>query len=112
MSGLCAPSPVADGTPAGVEPAAASEALARLLADPAFRASDRRRRLLEHLVRETLAGRSDRLKGFAIAVAVFGRDETFDPQTDPAYATSIASFGQTCLHMSHRVQVSRSIRCL
>ena len=27
--------------------------------------------------------RPERLKGFAIAVAVFGRDETFDAQADP-----------------------------
>ena len=32
----------------------------------------------------TLAGRANRIKGFSIGVAVFGRDaETFDPQTDP-----------------------------
>jgi hypothetical protein len=35
------------------------------------------------LVGEALAGRGDRLKGYAIAVAVFGRDDSFDPQTDP-----------------------------
>lgn len=39
--------------------------------------------LLRYLIEEALAGRADRLKGFSIAVAVFGRDETFDSQNDP-----------------------------
>ena len=57
--------------------------LTRILASPAFNASPRRRELLQFLVDETLAGRADRLKGFTLASAVFGRDETFDPQADP-----------------------------
>ena len=35
------------------------------------------------MVEELLAGRADRLKGYTIATDVFGRDESFDPQTDP-----------------------------
>jgi len=38
---------------------------------------------LRYIVEETLAGRADRIKGYTIAVAVFGRDETFDAQADP-----------------------------
>lgn len=57
--------------------------LARILASPHFQASERRRAFLEFIVDETLAGRSDRLKGYTIAVTIFGRDETFDPQADP-----------------------------
>lgn len=49
----------------------------------AFQASERRRAFLRYVVEETLAGHAHRLKGYAIAVAVLGRDETFDPQTDP-----------------------------
>jgi adenylate cyclase len=60
-----------------------SEALARVLASGAFRASARRRRLLGFLVEETTAGRADRLKPYAIAVDALGCDETFDPQADP-----------------------------
>jgi TolB-like protein len=56
--------------------------LERIVTSPTFQASARRKALLRYLVEEALAGRADRLKGFAIAVAVFGRDETFDPQTD------------------------------
>ena len=50
---------------------------------PVVRFSARRRALLRYLVEETLAGRADRLKGFSVALAVFGRDESFDPQADP-----------------------------
>ena len=57
--------------------------LDRLLSSGRFQASERRRAFLRYIVEETLAGRADRLKGYAIAVTIFGRDETFDPQTDP-----------------------------
>ena len=57
--------------------------LARLLASGAFPASARRRRLLEYVVEETLAGRSDRLKAYALAVFGLGREAGFDPQGDP-----------------------------
>ncbi|WP_436636862.1 tetratricopeptide repeat protein [Microbaculum sp. FT89] len=55
----------------------------RILSSPDLQASDRRRAFLRYVVEETLAGRADRLKGFTVALAVFGRDETFDSQTDP-----------------------------
>jgi TolB-like protein/Tfp pilus assembly protein PilF len=57
--------------------------LERILASPDLQASARRRDFLRYVVEETLSGRADRLKGFSIAVSVFGRDETFDAQTDP-----------------------------
>ena len=60
----------------------AENELQRLLS-PDFRASARRKALLAYLVKETLQGRGDRLKEYSIAVGVFGRDETFDPRTDP-----------------------------
>jgi hypothetical protein len=62
---------------------AVSEQLGRILSSPSFQASERRKRFLAFLVGEALAGRGDRLKGYGIAVAVFGRDDSFDPQTDP-----------------------------
>ena len=55
----------------------------RILADPDLQASSARRKLLQFIVEESLAGRAERLKGFTIAVAVFGRNDDFDPQTDP-----------------------------
>jgi adenylate cyclase len=55
----------------------------RILADPALQASPTRRELLRFVVEETLAGRADRLKGFNLALTVFGRKDDFDPQSDP-----------------------------
>lgn len=57
--------------------------LARLLADKNFPATAKRRAMLRFVVEETLAGRARELKGFTIATAVYGRDDSFDPKTDP-----------------------------
>ncbi|MGQ0457401.1 MAG: tetratricopeptide repeat protein [Hyphomicrobium sp.] len=57
--------------------------LERILKSGAFSQSQRRQRFLEYIVAETLAGRGDRLKGYAIAVEVFERAEDFDPNIDP-----------------------------
>jgi hypothetical protein len=57
--------------------------LAWLLGAAAFPASDRRRKLLAYVVDQTLAGRARRLHEFDLALSVLGRDERFDPQSDP-----------------------------
>jgi adenylate cyclase len=57
--------------------------LERILDSAEFRASDKQRKFLSFVVDETLAGRASQLKGYTIAVAVYGRSETFDPQVDP-----------------------------
>ena len=54
----------------------------RILASPAFGASERNRNFLAYVVEEALAGRTERIKAYTIATAVFGRDEGFDPQLD------------------------------
>jgi TolB-like protein len=59
------------------------EQLVRILNSSPFQQSQRRQRFLEYLVNETLAGRSDRLKGYNIALEVFDRPETFDPILNP-----------------------------
>lgn len=59
------------------------EALERILDSPEFRGSARRKAFLGYLVDAGLAGHADRLKGYTIGIDVFGRDETFDSQTDP-----------------------------
>ena len=59
------------------------EQLDRILHSGPFLQSRRRQRFLEYLVNETLAGRSERLKGYNIALEVFDRPETFDPTVDP-----------------------------
>lgn len=55
----------------------------RILKSPDFQASARDRKFLTYVVEETLAGRSERIKAYSIAVEVFGRDSSFDPQSDP-----------------------------
>jgi tetratricopeptide (TPR) repeat protein len=57
-------------------------ALDRVVASETFSRSDRARKLLDYLVRTESAGQADRLKGFAIAMDVFGKDADFDPATD------------------------------
>lgn len=67
----------------GVSHQAVREALNRVLRHPEFLASHKRRNLLTYVVEETLAGRVDRIKGYTIAMAVFGRGEDFDSGLDP-----------------------------
>ncbi len=74
FAGVDAVQPSADAVRATVE---------RIVASPDFAASDRARRFLRYVVEETLSGRADRIKAFSVAVEVFGRDESFDPQNDP-----------------------------
>ena len=59
------------------------EALARVLASRGFRASARKRRFLQFVVQQTLAGHADRIKAYTIAMDVFDRDASFDPLLDP-----------------------------
>jgi hypothetical protein len=39
-------------------------------------------RFLRHVVEETLAGRSEGIKQYTVAVQALGRDASFDPQID------------------------------
>ena len=50
---------------------------------PRLRRIQRRRSMLRYLVEETVAGRGERLKGSNLAMVIFGRDQNFDPQSDP-----------------------------
>ncbi|TCM22271.1 TolB-like protein [Novosphingobium sp. PhB165] len=58
------------------------DALSRVVGSATFRSSPRLAELLTHLVTQTVAGHADRLKGYAIALDVFGRDEDFDASSD------------------------------
>src|ERR1700689_4161174 len=66
----------------GAEIAKARTCLDRILASPCFVQSDRQQRFLKFIVTETLAGHTDRLKGYNIAIEVFDRDVSFDPAVD------------------------------
>jgi adenylate cyclase len=57
--------------------------LQRMLASKDFDSSSRNRRFLTFVVEETLAGRSDRIKAYNIALTAFDRGSDFDPLTDP-----------------------------
>jgi len=54
-----------------------------LLASPDLDAPARARRFLRYVVEETLAGRADRIKAYAIGTEVFERSADFDAQSDP-----------------------------
>ncbi|MDX8492091.1 hypothetical protein RFN29_10910 [Mesorhizobium sp. VK22B] len=57
--------------------------LALILGSADFDATGREHRFLSYVVEEALSGRGDRIKAYTIAVEVFGRGQSFDPQTDP-----------------------------
>src|SRR5919112_219522 len=79
-----------DGTvgasPQAQSPPAAEDVRAQLdilLASPDLDAPARARRFLRYVVEETLAGRADRIKAYAIGTEVFERSADFDAQGDP-----------------------------
>ncbi len=57
--------------------------LDRILTSDHFDASDRNRRFLRYVVEECLEGRAQQIKAYCIAVSVFNREPSFDPQSDP-----------------------------
>ncbi|WP_119302022.1 tetratricopeptide repeat protein [Dongia deserti] len=67
----------------GLDTALVLEQLQRIIDSKDFDASERNRRFLRYVVEEMLAGRGERIKAYNIATSVFGRDESFDPQSDP-----------------------------
>lgn len=82
---------IGDQQDVGVEPTISPPSRAEVLAQlerirlsAEFDAPDRDRKFLAYVIGETLAGRGDRIKAYSIATEVFGRDSSFDPQTDPA----------------------------
>jgi TolB-like protein len=62
---------------------ACRDALRRILDSRDFDGSDRERQFLVYVCEEALAGRAERIKAFTVAVEVFGRNASFDPQNDP-----------------------------
>lgn len=57
--------------------------LHRILRSPDFDVTERSRKFLNYVVEEAIAGRADRIKAYAIATDVFGRDASFDAHSDP-----------------------------
>jgi serine/threonine-protein kinase len=56
--------------------------LGRVLNSEAFASAERSRKFLQFVVNETLEGRGGNIKETVVAVAVFGRTPSFDPQSD------------------------------
>jgi adenylate cyclase len=57
--------------------------LERILSSSLFIASPSLSQFLQFVVTETLAGRTDQIKAYTIAVRAWGRERDFDPQADP-----------------------------
>ncbi len=57
--------------------------LERILQSPDFVRSEKNSKFLSYIVEETIANRHSYLKAYTIALEVFGKDQAFDPQTDP-----------------------------
>ena len=73
------------GSPLRHDPPAAPavrDELERILSSETFKRSERARELLSYLVAREQLGEAERLKGYAIAVDVFGKDSEFDSSTD------------------------------
>jgi len=68
---------------AEIPPPVVVQHLERMLHSDAFRTASRSSKLLRFLVEETLKGGADRLKDYTLGTEVFGRDDSFDPRTDP-----------------------------
>jgi TolB-like protein/Tfp pilus assembly protein PilF len=66
----------------GFDAVAIRQALTRVAESPGFAASPRMRDFLGYVVEETLSGRAAEIKGFTIAMEVFGRGDKFDPAND------------------------------
>ena len=64
-------------------PAEVRAQLERVLGSRCFEQAARSSSFLRFVAEQTLAGQGDRLKGYTIAVEVFGRPPDFDAQTDP-----------------------------
>jgi hypothetical protein len=66
----------------------------RILRSDTFRSSDSLRRLLAYLGERALDGSGDGLKEYTIGVAVFGKPESYDPQTDASVRVQVGKLRQ------------------
>ena len=67
--------------PAEPTPDQVNAQIQRIFASREFAQSHRLKKFLDFIVQETIAGRSSALKEYSVALEVFDRDESFDPQT-------------------------------
>ncbi|MFT5730375.1 MAG: hypothetical protein ACI8PB_004555 [Desulforhopalus sp.] len=57
--------------------------VARIIQSSRFNCSEKQKRFLQFIVDETFGGRTTQLKAYTVAIAVYDRPSTFDPQSDP-----------------------------
>jgi tetratricopeptide (TPR) repeat protein len=89
---------------------AVRETLERLLASETFGRSERARKLLRYLVEREQAGEADKLKGFSIAMDVFGKDGDFDPSTDAVVRVQAGRLRELLQHYFANEGVADPIR--
>ena len=69
--------------PGAIPPSEIRAQLEQILTSTDFDVPERAHQFLNYIVTEALSGRADRIKAYTIAVEVFGRGVTFEPQSDP-----------------------------
>ncbi|RWF00489.1 hypothetical protein [Mesorhizobium sp.] len=89
---------------------AVRETLERLLASETFGRSERARKLLRYLVEREQAGEAHKLKGFSIAMDVFGKDGDFDPSTDAVVRVQAGRLRELLQHYFANEGVAEPIR--
>ena len=81
-----------------IDPAEVREVLERILRHSEFASSPRLAAFLRFVVAETLEGRASKVKAYSIATTVFGRGESFDPQTNPVVRVEAMRLRQSLGH--------------
>ena len=71
-----------DSAPQKPTEAQITQTLEVILASRPFARAERTRQLLAYLVEQTVAGKGAQIKGYSIGIAVFDREDDFDPQND------------------------------
>lgn len=89
---------------------AVRETLERLLASETFGRSERSRKLLRYLVEREQAGEADRLKGFSIAMDVFGKDGDFDSSTDAVVRVQAGRLRELLQHYFANEGIAEPVR--
>ena len=69
--------------PPGISAETVRAELEKVLKSPALIHSGRLCRFLTFVVEQTLNGHADQLKEYLVGLAVFDKDESFDPRLDP-----------------------------
>ncbi len=74
------------------------EELHRVLKSRIFSKSSRLKRLLEYIITAWMAGDTSRLDGYNLAIAVFGRNESFEPGLDPIVRVQVLRLRNQLAH--------------